>query len=255
MQKLQVGMAVEINPRSDRTRKVRVQGIVAEILTRAEQHPHGLLVKLEDGEIGRVKNIVTSSPSPRVAKDIDLQQLIKAGENQHMEFKAQALWSARYTADDIKKHRPQSSELHKFGQAASKIILAKAIAGFLNTEGGILVIGVKDDKEIETDNILGIELEYDKLKDPGEDGYRRMIVDLVKTYFPPEIFNHLSQYFHIRFETIDDHTICAIILTKSDRPAFLKLKDGDHFLIRVDASTREITGKEMVDYCKVHFHD
>ena len=63
MGQVKVGMAVEINPRSDRTRKLRVQGVIAEILTRAKDHPHGLLVKLENGEIGRVKNIMTSSPS------------------------------------------------------------------------------------------------------------------------------------------------------------------------------------------------
>jgi len=77
--KLKVGMAVEINPRSDRTRKLRVQGTVSEILTKAEHHPHGLLVRLENGETGRVKIIVdqdtptesetrVTTPSPTLCK-------------------------------------------------------------------------------------------------------------------------------------------------------------------------------------------
>ncbi|MGW8194822.1 MAG: efflux RND transporter permease subunit, partial [Desulforhopalus sp.] len=49
---LGVGMMVEINPRNDRTRKKLVVGRIEEILTNAETHPHGILVKLTNGETG-----------------------------------------------------------------------------------------------------------------------------------------------------------------------------------------------------------
>ena len=52
---ISVGQNVEINPRDDRTRLKRVSGIVAEVLTKNINHPHGILVKLETGEVGRVK--------------------------------------------------------------------------------------------------------------------------------------------------------------------------------------------------------
>ena len=53
---LDIGMLVEINPRSDRTRKQLISGRISEILTNNKNHPHGILVKLETGEIGRVKS-------------------------------------------------------------------------------------------------------------------------------------------------------------------------------------------------------
>jgi uncharacterized repeat protein (TIGR03833 family) len=34
------------------------KGIVKDILTRSPNHPHGIKVRLEDGQVGRVKQIV-----------------------------------------------------------------------------------------------------------------------------------------------------------------------------------------------------
>ena len=35
------------------------RGVVKDILTRSENHPHGIKVRLTDGKIGRVQEIVT----------------------------------------------------------------------------------------------------------------------------------------------------------------------------------------------------
>jgi uncharacterized repeat protein (TIGR03833 family) len=37
------------------------EGIVRDILTNSPVHPHGIKVRLESGEVGRVKEICTSS--------------------------------------------------------------------------------------------------------------------------------------------------------------------------------------------------
>lgn len=34
------------------------KGVVKDILTRSPNHPHGIKVRLEDGQVGRVKQIV-----------------------------------------------------------------------------------------------------------------------------------------------------------------------------------------------------
>ena len=51
-----IGQTVSINPRNDRSREKRVTGVVVEVLTKNQSHPHGVLVKLNNGEIGRVKH-------------------------------------------------------------------------------------------------------------------------------------------------------------------------------------------------------
>lgn len=258
-QKLKVGMSVEISPRTDRSGKNLIQGKIAEILTKKDFHPHGILVKLETGEEGRVKSILDGSAQDKQAEqkppanNQSLSDLIKQGESHYVEFKDRALWSATFTNEDIKNHRPQTKELHAFGKTTSKVIVAKILASFLNSNGGTLIIGVKENKDGSDDQVVGISQEFSKLKDPCEDGYRRMLVDLIKDYFPSNIFNHMDQYFQIQFENIGDQTVCGVKVAKSDKRVFLKLGNQDYFFIRTDASTRELTGEEVVDYCQTRF--
>jgi len=259
MAKPEVGMLVSINPQSDRTRKLIVQGVVAEVLTKTENHPHGMLVLLESGEKGRVKSIENQASLPNVDKTKDsgsknLKSDIDNGENHFVEFKSSALWSFKFTNDDIKNHSPQSTELHKYGKNTSKVIISKTLAGFLNTDGGTLIIGVQENKDGQNDTIIGVETEFSKLKDPCEDGYRRMLIDVIKDNFPSDIFNHLNQYLKISFEEIEGKLVCGITALKSDVKVFLNLKKKDHFYIRTDASTRELEGEQIIDYCLKHFH-
>jgi uncharacterized repeat protein (TIGR03833 family) len=44
--------------RDQRTGKL-TRGVVKDILTRSENHPHGIKVRLTDGKIGRVQEIIT----------------------------------------------------------------------------------------------------------------------------------------------------------------------------------------------------
>ena len=67
--------------------------------------------------------------------------------------------------EEIKSSK--SFELQNYERKASKIILAKTIASFSNTEGGNLIIGIKEIKEHgKEDKIIGIEDEFKKLISP-----------------------------------------------------------------------------------------
>ena len=54
---IQVGMTVEIVQKQDQRSGNLTNGIVKSILTKSANHPHGIKVALESGEIGRVKHI------------------------------------------------------------------------------------------------------------------------------------------------------------------------------------------------------
>ena len=54
---IQVGKAVEIVQKQDQRSGNLTSGIVQRILTKSANHPHGIIVALESGEIGRVKHI------------------------------------------------------------------------------------------------------------------------------------------------------------------------------------------------------
>jgi uncharacterized repeat protein (TIGR03833 family) len=52
------GVEVEIVLKEDQRTGKRTRGIVKDILTKSPQHPHGIKVRLETGEVGRVQEIV-----------------------------------------------------------------------------------------------------------------------------------------------------------------------------------------------------
>jgi uncharacterized repeat protein (TIGR03833 family) len=52
------GMTVLIVLKQDQRTGKLTQGIVKEILTKSPHHPHGIKVRLESGQVGRVKEIV-----------------------------------------------------------------------------------------------------------------------------------------------------------------------------------------------------
>ncbi len=51
------GLRVSIVLKKDQQTGKRTEGIVKNILTNSPAHPHGIKVRLESGEVGRVKEI------------------------------------------------------------------------------------------------------------------------------------------------------------------------------------------------------
>ena len=52
------GLEVEIVKKENQTSGELTRGIIQDILTNSSQHPHGIKVRLETGEVGRIKNII-----------------------------------------------------------------------------------------------------------------------------------------------------------------------------------------------------
>lgn len=52
------GLKVEIVLKQDQRTGKRTTGIVKDILTNSSSHPHGIKVRLESGEVGRVQEVI-----------------------------------------------------------------------------------------------------------------------------------------------------------------------------------------------------
>ncbi|MGR5960846.1 YwbE family protein [Bacillus cereus] len=52
------GLEVDIVLKQDQRTGKLTRGIVKDILTKSPSHPHGIKVRLQDGQVGRVQNIV-----------------------------------------------------------------------------------------------------------------------------------------------------------------------------------------------------
>ena len=56
---IKAGMEVSIVMKEDQRSGELTEGIVQDILTKSAFHPHGIKVRLETGEVGRVKIIIS----------------------------------------------------------------------------------------------------------------------------------------------------------------------------------------------------
>ncbi len=99
------------------------------------------------------------------AQQRSLDDLIAAGESAKIEFKSTLRW-------DVRENRV-NKELQK--------VIAKTVAGLLNSEGGTLVIGVTDDGEV-----YGIETDVNSLGRKDLDGFFQSLVQTLDNYLGSE---------------------------------------------------------------------
>lgn len=55
---VEIGAEVNIVLKKDQRSGELTEGVVARILTNSSFHPHGIKVRLDDGQVGRVKEIL-----------------------------------------------------------------------------------------------------------------------------------------------------------------------------------------------------
>jgi len=57
---IRLGDTVDIVQKRDQRTGKLTRGVVKDILTNSPSHPHGIKVRLEDGQVGRVKELVNN---------------------------------------------------------------------------------------------------------------------------------------------------------------------------------------------------
>ena len=55
---ISIGLLVKVVQKQHQRSGALTEGVVSKILTNSPNHPHGIKVKLEDGTVGRVKEIL-----------------------------------------------------------------------------------------------------------------------------------------------------------------------------------------------------
>lgn len=159
----------------------------------------------------------------------DIRSIIKQKENRNLEFKE----TLRF---DIKK-----SEVNKDLEK----VIAKTIIGFLNAEGGNLIIGVSDKGEIN-----GLSKDISTLPKKDIDGFQNHLTMIVKTMIGVNFLNNID----VNFENIEDKDICVISVKKGHKPAYLKNSDNkEEFFVRVGNSTQPLSMSEAEEYIKEQF--
>ena len=130
--------------------------------------------------------------------------------------------------------------------AGKEIELAwlKGVAAFLNTEGGILLLGVADD---------GRALGLDEDRFENEDKCRLHFKNLLNQHLGPEY----ARFVRFEIHTLDDRRIGAVECERADAPAFLRY-DGkgekvEAFIIRNGPSNVELSVSRALRYIRGRF--
>lgn len=153
----------------------------------------------------------------------DVQKLIELGESNLLEFKS----SLRF--DYLKKASNKDLEL----------VIAKTIAGFMNANGGKLIIGVDDHG-----NILGLENDFNILKHKNRDGFEQEIFRIISVYLGREA----CYGSHVFFYSIDEKEICLVYNDPSSKPVYVTHENKTTFYVRTGNATYPLTVKEAVNY-------
>jgi len=161
--------------------------------------------------------------------DTKINEFLQKGENHIVEFKSTLRWDLR------------QSKVNK----AMEMVVAKTIAGFMNTKDGQLFIGVDDDG-----GVLGLQEDYATLKKPGRDGFEQYLMQLVSV----SLGTHLCPLVKVAFYKLNERDICHLQVEKSTKPVYLNLGNRSHFFIRTGNGTRELDMPEALDYMDSHLN-
>ncbi|MCP3993587.1 MAG: ATP-binding protein [bacterium] len=158
-------------------------------------------------------------------------QLVVAGENHGVEFKQTARWNIHSKQKDPRV----------------ELVIAKTVAGFLNSDGGVLLIGVDDDGIA-----VGLCDDLALMKEPDHDRFELWLTDLMERCLgKPAVAN-----VRVRFEPVDATTVCRIDVGAAPAPVFLDEPGGNReadMYVRMGNSTRKLLTDEALEYVGQHW--
>jgi uncharacterized membrane protein YeaQ/YmgE (transglycosylase-associated protein family) len=153
-------------------------------------------------------------------------EIIAGGESAVVEFKSTARWNVHTGARDDRM----------------ELVIAKTVAGFLNAEGGTLIIGVDDDG-----TALGLDDDLSLMKAPDHDRYELWLTDhLERCLGKPAL-----QFVTVTFEPYAGTHVVMITIEPSDGPVFVDEPKGGRtadFYVRMGNSTRRLLTDEFAEY-------
>ncbi len=149
----------------------------------------------------------------------DVRRLIGQGEGATLEFKSTLRLNLKTGKNDKN----------------IEVAWMKSVSAFMNTNGGMIVIGVNDDGEVVGTDPDGFE---------SEDKCRLHFRNLMNQHIGLEF----TKYIHLSIGTIDGHTVMVIECERADAPVFLINKKDESFYVRSGPSSLSLTMRQMLKY-------
>lgn len=178
------------------------------------------------GRLNAVKSIIIKDSKTNRIQPIE--KLIEGGESDSVEFKSSIYY-------DYSTKQPN--------KVLTETIM-KSIVGFLNYQGGNLIIGVDD-----AGKILGLKNDFGNFRKKNKDGFEQYFNNM----FLQMIGAEYRTYVKLTFHKIDKELVCVIRVIPSDVPAFLKKNGTEEFFVRTGNTTNPLKTREMYNYLRLHW--
>lgn len=160
--------------------------------------------------------------------DSIIRNLATIEESKKFELKSAARW-------DVRKDK-RNDEIEQ--------AFLRTIVGFLNAEGGILLVGVGPDKRV-----IGLSNDYSTLKDRNRDGFERYVLDQVSSALGPAVTSQIE----VHFRQLGGQEIAAISIAPFPEPVYLNREGKSEFWVRVGNSTRRLEMADAGRYIRLHW--
>ena len=175
-----------------------------------------------------IRKIEAETTQPPLINDLRLQE-----ESDSLEFKSTLQW-------DVKKSCQNE---------ALRFEVLGTLVGFMNHEGGTLLIGVQDDH-----SVLGLESDLDSLgQGKNLDDFQQLLNNLISD----RIGAALAPLLKIRFENLEGKAVCAIDVKRAAEPVFLAVQEGKQrikkFYSRQGNTTRLLDVEQTHHYIRLNW--
>jgi type I restriction enzyme R subunit len=181
------------------------------------------------GDPGFAEQVAEQLRGKKAFFAVPSEELIAREETFDVEFKSTVRWNLR---EERKDKRIEDA-------------VVKTIAGFLNTDGGTLLIGVGDHGEI-----VGLSYDLPLVKPRNADG----LVNWLTTHLINAVTKPAVMRTRARIDQLGDGTVCRIDISSSSIPVVAKMSDGEEkFWVRMNNSTRDLAGAEADEYIQDHW--
>ena len=164
-----------------------------------------------------------------VDEDTELKELILKGENDKLEFKS----TLRF---DLRENKVNKK---------LEFVIAKTISAFLNSEGGILLVGIDD-----FGNSLGLHKDFETLSKNDVDGFELHLRNIIKKY----LGFSFEKYLKVSFPVVDENKICKIQIFKSSNPVIATYEGKENFYVRIGNSSVPKNRAEQSEYVRQHWN-
>jgi Putative DNA-binding domain len=236
----EVGLGSHTNGVTDETERAKLRaeldGMIAHLYGLTEEEFAYILTtfpivkeQVKEDALAAYRDFAPMSGDAEIVEIITTQD-----ESSTLEFKSTARW-------DVDNNQKNS---------VMEEVILKTVASFLNTkQGGTLLIGVTDDKEI-----IGLDLDYQTFSKPNKrDAYQLFLMnDLLLR----ELGKDLATFIDITFHEVERRDVCRIIVKPSPRPVSMELKvKGEKkqrclFVRSGNLTSKLTTDEEIENYCK-----